>query len=175
MPYKFCKLKKSRELLIAFQFGFYGSMYYNFVMKIRLKLTIFAILLLLCSSLFLFASQNSKRLSKWLEEVEPIISKAERSVYESLPTDKDKLRFQKSFWAVRDPNKETPENEFKQDYYRRLNYANNRLGGVNSDRGEIYMILGEPFEINNYTGSEQLIDCEVWNTAQGGGSAFLPL
>ncbi len=163
-----------RELLIAFQFGFYGSMYYNFAMKIRLKLTIFAILLLLCSSLFLFASQTSKRLSKWLEEVDPIISKAERSVYESLPTDEDKLRFQKSFWAVRDPDKETPENEFKQDYYRRLNYANNRLGGVNSDRGEIYMILGEPFEINNYTGSEQLIDCEVWEYRTGGRLGLPP-
>lgn len=111
----------------------------------------------------LYAGQDlDKRWKTWLDEVDPIMAKTERSVFESLKTEEDRLRFQKLFWDVRDPNRETIENEFKNEYYTRLRYAQTRLGGIKSDRGLIYMILGEPVERNNYSGSDKVVDCEVW-------------
>jgi GWxTD domain-containing protein len=99
---------------------------------------------------------------EWLREVEPIITKTEKQVFEDLRTEEDRMRFINSFWNVRDPNAETRENEYKLEYYRRLNYVNKYLGGTRSDRGRIYMILGEPRERNSYTGGTQVVDSEVW-------------
>ena len=107
-------------------------------------------------------SQDSESWKKWLKDVEPIITKAEEEVFKSLKIEEDRMRFIRSFWRVRDPNPQTPQNEYKLDYYKRLNYAKNRLRGIRSDRGRIYMILGEPFERSNYAGSEQVVECELW-------------
>ena len=107
-------------------------------------------------------SQDSESWKKWLEDVEPIITQAEEEVFKSLKIEEDRIRFISSFWKVRDPNPQTPQNEYKLDYYKRLNYAKSRLRGIRSDRGRIYMILGEPFEKSNFAGSEQVVECELW-------------
>ncbi|MFW6173922.1 MAG: GWxTD domain-containing protein, partial [Elusimicrobiota bacterium] len=48
------------------------------------------------------------------------------------------------------------------EFYRRLKYAETQLEGPNSDRGRIYILLGEPFEIRNFSGYEDVVDCELW-------------
>lgn len=98
----------------------------------------------------------------WLREVEPIITKTEKAVFEDLKTEEDRARFVDSFWRVRDPDPATTHNEYKSEYYRRLAYVNRHFGGTRSDRGRIYMILGDPAERNTYTGYEQIVDSEVW-------------
>lgn len=118
-------------------------------------------------------SQESESWQQWLDDVEPIITKAEEEVFRSLKTEEDRMRFINSFWRARDPDLQTPQNEFKLDYYKRLNYANNRLHGIKSDRGRIYMILGEPIERQNFAGSEQVVECELW-TYQSEGRPGLP-
>jgi GWxTD domain-containing protein len=99
---------------------------------------------------------------EWLREVEPIITKAEKQVFEDLKTEEDRMRFINSFWKVRDPNPETRENEYKLEYYKRLSYVKKYFKSTRSDQGRIYMILGEPTERSSYTGGEQVVDSEVW-------------
>ena len=123
-------------------------------------LTFFIISSLLC---LLNASEEKPELwKKWLAEVEPIMTKAELSVFKSLQTEEDRRTFQKLFWQARDPSPSSPENEFRTEYYTRRHYAENNLEGVNSDRGKIYVLLGKPMEKKNYVGYENLIDCELW-------------
>lgn len=138
-------------------------------MKIILR-TLFC-LFLLFTSVPLHSQRDSAK--EWLREVEPIITKAEKTVFEDLKTEEDRMRFIDSFWRVRDPDPETRQNEYKLEYYKRLNYVNRYLGGTRSDRGRIYIILGEPKERNSYTGSEQVVDSEVW-TYYGEGRHGLP-
>jgi GWxTD domain-containing protein len=121
---------------------------------------------LLCFFLLLMViplhAQKRDAAKEWLREVEPIITKTEKTVFEDLKTEEDRMRFINSFWNVRDPNPETRQNEYKLEYYRRLNYVKKYFKSTRSDRGRIYMILGEPRERNSYTGGGQVVDSEVW-------------
>jgi len=81
----------------------------------------------------LYAQRDAAK--EWLREVEPIITKAEKTVFEDLKTEEDRMRFINSFWNVRDSNPETRENEYKLEYYRRLNHVNRYYKGTRSDRG----------------------------------------
>lgn len=90
------------------------------------------------------------------------MTRAEKSVFDSLKTEEDKKRFQLSFWKIRDPKPETPQNEFQIEFYNRRQYARSRLGGPHTDRGRIYILLGEPLEKKNFSGSPGVIDCELW-------------
>ncbi len=122
------------------------------------------ILVFLTSSLYLSSAPKKKSdpWKKWLDEVRLIITNKEKDVFNSLQTEEDRKRFQESFWKVRDTKPETPYNEYKREFYRRLNYAETQLDGPNSDRGRIYILLGEPFEKRNYSGYGDIIDCELW-------------
>lgn len=105
----------------------------------------------------------------WLdEEVVYIITPTERSVYLKLKTDRERELFIDAFWKQRDPTPGTPENKFKAEHYRRIAYANHTFGrdssrpGWKTDRGRIYIILGEPQDIERYEGKASTYDTEVW-------------
>jgi GWxTD domain-containing protein len=97
------------------------------------------------------------RYKTWLnEEVVYIITKTERRVFLELQTDRERDLFIEAFWKHRDPTPSSPENEFKTEHYRRIKYANGYLGretprpGWRTDRGRMYIILGEPLEIQRF-------------------------
>lgn len=111
----------------------------------------------------------SLRFERWLEqEVNYIITPLEKDVFLQLQTDREKDLFIEAFWKHRDPTPGTPENEFKEEHYRRVNYANYHFGrgvpkpGWKTDRGRVYIILGEPRDIERYTGELQIFNTEVW-------------
>ncbi len=86
---------------------------------------------------------------KWLnEDVKYIIAPEEKSVFSKLTTDEEKEEFIEQFWYRRDPDPMTPTNEFKEEHYRRIAYANERFAsgmpGWMTDRGRIYIIHGAP-------------------------------
>src|ERR1700676_747293 len=88
---------------------------------------------------------------KWLEEEVPyIISDEERSAFLQLQTNEEREQFIEAFWQRRDPTPDTVENEFKEEHYRRIAYANERFAsgipGWRTDRGRIYIIWGPPDE-----------------------------
>jgi len=109
------------------------------------------------------------RFKRWLEEeVCYIITPLEKEVFLQLQTDRERDLFIEAFWKQRDPTSGTPENEFKEEHYRRIKYANYYFGrgvpkpGWETDRGRIYIILGEPRGIDRHTGGSQIYNTEVW-------------
>jgi GWxTD domain-containing protein len=91
---------------------------------------------------------------KWLrEDVVYIISPEERAVFQSLTTEEEKEQFIEQFWFRRDPDPRAAHNEFKEEHYRRIAYANERffsaIPGWRTDRGRIYIIHGPPAEIDS--------------------------
>ncbi len=92
---------------------------------------------------------------KWLEEEVPyIISDEERAAFLQLATNEEREQFIESFWQRRDPTPDTVENEFKEEHYRRIAYANERFAsgvpGWRTDRGRIYVIWGPADEIESH-------------------------
>jgi GWxTD domain-containing protein len=99
--------------------------------------------------------------TKWLEQdVVYIITSQERAAYLRLETDDERAKFIEQFWLRHDPTPATPENEFKDEHYRRIAQANLRFptadgkAGWKTDRGRIYIVYGPPDEIDDHSGSE---------------------
>jgi GWxTD domain-containing protein len=89
---------------------------------------------------------------KWLDEdVFYIITDEERKAFKALKTDEERDQFIEQFWLRRDPDPDTPENEYKEQYYERIQYANEHFAsgipGWKTDRGRIYVTFGKPDEI----------------------------
>ncbi len=140
------------------------------------KNPILLLLLLILQINFLNAAQELDDFWKaWFEEVDPIMTEAERSVFKNLPTEEDRKRFRNLFWQVRDNTPGTSENEFMVEYYLRKRYVDTRLGGAHSDQGRIYLIMGKPVEVKNYAGLEKVVDCELWIYRAEGRSGLPPL
>src|SRR5208337_356476 len=92
---------------------------------------------------------------KWLtEEVPYIITSEERGAFKKLTTDDEREQFIESFWERRNPNPGSPENEFKEEYYRRIAYANEHyasgIQGWRTDRGRIYIMYGPADEVESH-------------------------
>jgi GWxTD domain-containing protein len=89
---------------------------------------------------------------KWLDEdVRWIITDEERSAFMQLSNDEERDQFIEAFWQRRDPTPDTEENEFKEEHYARIAYANEHFAagipGWKSDRGRTYIVFGKPDEI----------------------------
>jgi GWxTD domain-containing protein len=92
---------------------------------------------------------------KWLnEDVTYIITDEEKQAWKRLSTDDERQQFIEQFWLRRDPTPDTEENEFKEEHYRRIAYANERFAsgipGWKSDRGRIYIVYGPADEIESH-------------------------
>ncbi len=90
---------------------------------------------------------------KWLDEdVRWIITDEELSAFKKLATNAERDQFIESFWQRRDPTPDTEENEFKEEHYRRIAYADERFAagirGSRTDRGRIYIMYGKPDSID---------------------------
>ena len=88
---------------------------------------------------------------KWLnEDVAYFITDEERAAFKRLQTDEEREQFIEQFWLRRDPTPDTLENEFKEEHYRRIAYANENFAsgipGWKTDRGRIYITYGPPDE-----------------------------
>jgi GWxTD domain-containing protein len=88
------------------------------------------------------------------EDVVYIINQQERAAFLKLTTDAEREKFIEQFWLRRDPTPGTPENEFKEEHYRRIAYANERFAGSKpgwkTDRGRMYIQWGPPDEIDSH-------------------------
>ena len=97
----------------------------------------------------------SKTYKKWLDEdVVYIISDDERKAFKQLSNDEERDQFIEAFWQRRDPTPDTEENEFKEEHYRRIEYANEHFAagipGWKSDRGRMYIMYGPADEIDSH-------------------------
>jgi GWxTD domain-containing protein len=91
----------------------------------------------------------------WLnEDVVYIIAPEERTAFLQLSTNEEREQFIESFWLRRSTNPDLPDNDFKEEHYRRIAYANEHFAsgipGWRTDRGRIYIIWGKPDEIESH-------------------------
>jgi GWxTD domain-containing protein len=106
---------------------------------------------------------------QFLSEVRYIITKKEKKVFQSLG-ETERAQFVEDFWKKRDPSPSTDENEFRQEYYNRIEQANRlfREGRNNSgwltDRGRAHILLGPPERRNTYPSGYTFYDrpMEIW-------------
>jgi len=92
---------------------------------------------------------------KWLDEdVVWIISDEERAAFKQLSNDEERDNFIEAFWQRRDPTPDTEENEYKEEHYQRIAYANEHfpagVPGWRTDRGRMYIMYGKPDEIESH-------------------------
>jgi len=108
------------------------------------------------------AKELTPNYKKWLEEdVFHIISAEERDVFLKLTTDEERDRFIEQFWTRRDTDPSTPDNEFREEHYRRIRYANQHFAagipGWRTDRGRIYIAFGPPDRLETHPAGGQYL------------------
>ncbi|HEX8775687.1 MAG TPA: GWxTD domain-containing protein [Pyrinomonadaceae bacterium] len=96
-----------------------------------------------------------KAYKDWLEkDVAYVITDEERRAFKKLQTDEEREQFIEGFWRRRDPDPDTDENEFREEYYERIAYANEHFAsgipGWKTDRGRIYIMYGKADEIDSH-------------------------
>src|SRR6202140_1713986 len=97
----------------------------------------------------------SRPYKKWLEEdVVWIITDEERAAFKQLSNDEERDNFIEAFWQRRDPTPDTEENEYKEEHYQRIAYANEHFAagvpGWKTDRGRIYIVYGKAEEVDSH-------------------------
>ena len=102
-----------------------------------------------------FKKEVGDSYKKWLEnDVKWIITPEEMAAFKSLSNDEERDNFIEQFWLRRDPTPDTVENEFKDEHYRRIEYANEHfasgVAGWRTDRGRIYIVFGPPDTIDSH-------------------------
>jgi bla regulator protein blaR1 len=108
---------------------------------------------------------------RWLtQDAVYILTEDERAAFQRLTSDPQRQRFIEQFWLRRDPTPNTSVNEFQQEHYRRIEFANQRFPtaagkpGWQTDRGRIYIVYGPPDEIEAHPsgGSSRPYPYQVW-------------
>jgi GWxTD domain-containing protein len=97
----------------------------------------------------------SKALQKWVDEdVAYIITGEERAAWKRLKTDEEREQFIEQFWLRRDPTPDTLDNEYRDEHYERIAYANEHFAsgipGWKTDRGRIYIMYGKADEVESH-------------------------
>ena len=92
---------------------------------------------------------------QWLnEDVIYIISPEERNAFLQLDTNEEREQFIEQFWLRRSSNPDLPENDFKEEHYRRIAYANEHyasgIPGWKTDRGRTYIMWGPADEVDSH-------------------------
>ncbi len=124
-----------------------------------------AMLLFLCVGAVFSIAQSreekdrNKYYDKWLnQDVIYIITDDEQAVFKKLQTPEEKDTFIEQFWLRRAPDPTHGADEFKEEHYRRIAYANDHFGsgipGWKTDRGRVYIMYGPPVEIEDHSGGE---------------------
>ncbi len=120
----------------------------------------------------------AEEIKRFKEEVAYIATSGELDMFDDLNFT-GKMTFIGEFWKRRDPNVETPENEFKIEHYRRLSYAyfyfsstKEASDGWNTDQGRIYILYGQPDEIERNIAARGMAPWERWHYFELQGGVF---
>ena len=122
------------------------------------------------------AQKLDKDDKKWLDDVRPIMLQDEEKTYKSLKDKSDRLEFQKIFWARRDPDLASPENEYQAEYEKVRSEADQRYrvagaAGSTTDCGRTFILLGKPDEVQQEPGAG-LLSPQTWTYRDRPGQTF---
>jgi GWxTD domain-containing protein len=134
-----------------------------------MKKTFFLPVLLLLYTFPLLCQEGAldREHKDWLDTVGPIITKTEKEIFLLLKPE-ERTRFIQIFWKQRDPMPDTPQNEFYEEYMKRIQFADAHFGrqssrkGSQTDRGYYYLLLGPPINRTIYDTVSQIIPLELW-------------
>ncbi len=127
------------------------------------------------------ADSLAPRHREWLEgPTSYLITPEERKAFLELRGEAERDAFIERFWLLRDPTPGTEKNEFKEEFYRRVAYANAFFGreagtdGWRTDRGKTYILFGRPQSTMNFTAHQELYPIELWFYANPGLAELPP-
>src|SRR3954470_23623999 len=148
-------------------------------MSLRLKLAL-AMAALVLAPAAARADKLDKDDKRWLDEVRPLMLPDEEKTYKDLKDKADRLEFQKIFWARRDPDLETPDNEFQATYNTERAEADRQFkvggqAGSATDCWRVYLLLGKPDDMKQDKVSgdaPSLRTAEVWTYRDRPGQTF---
>jgi GWxTD domain-containing protein len=103
------------------------------------------------------------RYRAWLQdEVCYIISNEEKNAFLELNNDDERDHFITRFWELRNPTPGSPDNAYKDEIYKRIEYAKQYLDGVHTAMGQVYVTMGEPKQRARYYGRMDVRNMEIW-------------
>jgi GWxTD domain-containing protein len=116
----------------------------------------------------IFAGMHEIELEQEYETLFYIITEEEKNVYANLNSDAAKARFLYDFWQKRDPAPQTPINEYRTEYNRRIDFANENYKSYNrsgwkTDRGRVYILFGRPSDIERNPNNSRSYAHEIWH------------
>ncbi|MEN8192387.1 MAG: GWxTD domain-containing protein, partial [Bacteroidota bacterium] len=122
-----------------------------------------------------FGIYSEEECDEMFEVISPISREQEIETYERFTNIDSKREFLFNYWKIRDFEPETPQNEFKEEYMERVAFVEARYKtftrrGVKTDRGRVYLINGEPDEIDYHPNDYDKKPYEVWeyHSIEGG-------
>jgi GWxTD domain-containing protein len=129
--------------------------------------------ILMCGCLIYADTQVSwkdlqNNIDSWLQgPVQLLLTTEEKNVWEKLKSPEEKMQFIKIFWARRDPILRTRENEFKEQFYNRVDYANQNFEeqgtpGWKTARGQVYVMFGPPSRIDHHPVEDSSRPALLW-------------
>ena len=114
-----------------------------------------------------FGAMSEEEIDDLFAKSKYIASVPEQDKYNSLSTPEAKREFLYNFWKARDENPSDDQNAFYVNYLKRIEAANARFSalgkqGWKTDRGRIYLVYGEPSEIERYPNQTETKPYEIW-------------
>lgn len=136
-------------------------------MAYSLKKYVIIIFIVVVASSMVLAKTPGKdlppRYKQWIQdEVNYIITSEEKGAFLQLSTDDERDKFIDRFWELRNPTPGAPTNTYKNEIYKRIEYAKQYLDGVHTDMGQTYITLGEPKQRAKYYGRQEVRPMEIW-------------
>ncbi len=105
---------------------------------------------------------------EFFDEVKIIMTPEEEEVFLRLESDFQRDEFMVRFWRARDPSPGTPKNEYQEEFQRRLEHVEKHYGrdtprqGRDTDRGRMYLLLGEPMNVKTFPWTQEAYPAEIW-------------
>jgi GWxTD domain-containing protein len=114
-----------------------------------------------------FSGMSNDEADLFFKKLRYLASKEDKTNYNQLKTPEQKQRFLTKFWKSRDKTPDTPENEFMNDYMRRLDFVNKKFKtrtrpGFMTDMGRVYLTYGPPDTIDRYPNNISTKPYELW-------------
>ena len=106
---------------------------------------------------------------KWADgPVRGFLTAEDKREWAGLSDPATRSEFVTKFWAARDPKPETPENEFRQEFEKRVGFADKYFSqdetrGSLTDRGLVFLLLGPP----TYAGRKPIAAGDDTSDSQG--------
>ncbi len=124
-----------------------------------------------------FGSMSEEELDDLFDKSRYIASKSETDKYQKLSTLDGKREFTFEFWKNKDQNYSNSENEYYRLYLQRIQLSNDRYSsmgkpGWKTDRGRIYLLYGEPTEIERYPNQLETRPYEIWQYTEIEGGVY---